>query len=99
MNRRTIMWEAVAAPGRVTELTEWVLCCALPELAAADPETHVEVYRSDDGRVVVIATGSVRIAHIASAPVELCRRVPHQWVFELVRSSRGVIADSEEPRA
>ncbi|MBE5461195.1 hypothetical protein [Mycobacteroides abscessus] len=99
MNRRTIMWEAVAAEGRAAELAEWAVAHALPELTAADPETHVEVYRSADGRVVVIATGSVRIAHIASAPVELCRRVPHQWVFELVRSSRGVIADSEEPRA
>lgn len=99
MNRRTIMWEAVAAEGRVTELTEWAVAHALPELTAADPAGEVQIYRSADGRVVIIAIGSVRTPYIAPVPPQLCRHKPHQWVFELVRSSRGVIADSEEPRA
>ena len=69
---RTLMWEAKAAEGRADELVAWALEHA-PEQA--------ELYRSADGRVVVIdSTG----AGLPDAPPELLARSPHVWPFEPV---------------
>jgi hypothetical protein len=69
---RTLMWEAKAADGRADELVAWALAHA-PEDA--------DLYRSADGRVVVIdATG----AGLPDAPPELLARPPHVWPFEPV---------------
>jgi hypothetical protein len=68
----TLMWEAKAAHGRADELLAWALDHADP---AAD------VYRSSDGRVVVIdSTGR----GIPDVPAELVARPPHLWPFQHV---------------
>jgi hypothetical protein len=73
------MWEAKAAPGRADDLLERVL-------AHADPAA--DVYRSADGRVVVIdPTGR----GLPELPAELMARPPHGWRFEHVpRRSRDL---------
>lgn len=68
----TLMWEAKAAPGRADELLAHALSHADP---AAD------VYRSEDGRVVVIdPTGR----GLLDVPGELLARPAHAWRFEQV---------------
>jgi hypothetical protein len=69
---RTLMWEAKAADGRIEDLVGWALGHAQPD---------ADVYRSPDGRVVVIdATGQ----GLPDAPPELVARAPHVWSFEPV---------------
>ncbi len=71
------MWEAKAAPGRADDL----LAHALQH---ADP--HAEVYRSADGRVVVIdPTG----AGLPDVDPELLARPPHAWRFERISRERS----------
>lgn len=66
------MWEVRAADDRVDDLLAHVL-------AHADPEA--EVYRSHDGRVVVIdPTGR----GVSDVPAELVARPPHLWRFDRV---------------
>jgi hypothetical protein len=66
------MWEAKAAPGRADELLAHAL-------RAADPSA--DVYRSGDGRVVVIdPTGR----GLLDVPAALLARPPHAWPFERV---------------
>jgi hypothetical protein len=66
------MWEAKAAPDRAAELLAWAL-----EQAPAG----ARVYRSADGRVVVIdETGT----GLPEAPADLLARPPHAWPFERV---------------
>ena len=67
----TLMWEAVAAPGRRDDLAAWAL--------GAWPEA--EVYVSADDRVVAIGGGR------ADPPGELVARAPHAWEFERVARS------------
>ena len=69
MTARTLMWEAKAADGRVDELLAWVL-----ENAASD----ANVYRSADGRVVVIDAAGT---DLPEPPTELLARPPHAWHF------------------
>jgi hypothetical protein len=66
------MWEAVAAPGRVDELVTWAL-----HHAPAD----ARVYRSGDGRVVVIDPTA---REFTSPPEDLVARAPHTWDFDEV---------------
>lgn len=69
---RTVMWEAKAAAGRGAELLAWALDHA---------PAQADVYRSADGRVVVIdASGN----GLPDAPDELVARPPHVWRFERV---------------
>ena len=66
------MWEAKAADGRADELLAWTLAHAPAE---------VDVYRSADGRVVVIdRTGT----GLPDAPANLMERPAHSWRFEPV---------------
>jgi hypothetical protein len=66
------MWEVRAADGRADDLVAHVV-------AHADPAA--DVYRSADGRVVVIdPTGT----GLADVPAELIARPPHVWPFEPV---------------
>jgi hypothetical protein len=68
----TIMWEAKAAPGRGADLLAFAL-------AHADPDA--DVYRSADGRVVVIdSTGR----GMPDVPDDLIARPVHAWRFEPV---------------
>ena len=67
----TLMWEAVAAPGRTDELVAWALAFG-------------DVYRSADDRVVVIADGA---GALPDPPAGTCAREPHQWTFERVTGS------------
>jgi hypothetical protein len=69
---RTVMWEAKAADGRTEDLVAWVL---------ANAESRADVYRSADGRVVVIDAAG---RGLPDAPVELVARPPHVWSFERV---------------
>lgn len=67
------MWEAKAPPGRADELLAYAL-------EHADPSA--EVYRSRDGRVVVIdPTGR----GLPDAPADLLTRPAHAWPFERMR--------------
>jgi len=69
---RTLMWEAKAAAGRTDDLVAWAAATAAPD---------ADVYRSTDGRVVVIdGTGQ----GLPDAPPELVARAPHVWSFEPV---------------
>lgn len=73
----TVMWEAKAASGRADELLAHVL-------AHADPAA--DVYRSSDGRVVVIdPTGRGP----TDVPAELMARPAHSWRFEHVPRRAG----------
>ncbi|WP_375480626.1 hypothetical protein [uncultured Jatrophihabitans sp.] len=69
---RTLMWEVKAADGRLDELLALVL-------ARADPAA--DVYRSGDGRLVVIDPTGRGVEDI---PAELLARPPHAWPFEPV---------------
>ncbi len=72
----TVMWEATAAPDRLDDLLAHVL---------AHAEPGADVYRSRDGRVVVIdPTGS----GLDDVPPELLARPPHAWSFEPVPRPR-----------
>jgi hypothetical protein len=65
----TVMWEAKAADGRAAELLAWTLGHA---------PAKADVYRSADGRVVVIdQTGD----GLPEPPAELLARPPHAWRF------------------
>jgi len=90
MNARTTMWEAVATAGRLAELAHWAVRSAVPALVAVDPAAQVQIYRSQDERLVIIATGSLRAPRILDAPEELCERAPHQWAFELMSAGLSV---------
>ena len=68
----TLMWEAKAADGRTDELLAWAL-----GHAAAD----AEIYRSADGRVVVIDRTDTELP---DPPAELVARPPHAWRFTRV---------------
>jgi hypothetical protein len=74
----TLMWEAAAAPGRLDELVGWIRQVALPALGSTD----ARLFRSDDDRVVVIASvpGNMH-PRIGVDPGDLVRRAPHQWSF------------------
>ena len=66
------MWEAQAADGRVEELLAHVL---------AHAAAQADVYRSEDGRVVVVdPTGR----GLADVPPALLARPAHAWGFEPV---------------
>ncbi|SHG02796.1 hypothetical protein SAMN05443575_1168 [Jatrophihabitans endophyticus] len=69
----TVMWEGRAADGRGEELLAYAL-------AHADPDAGV--YRSADGRVVVVDPSG---RGLPDAPAELMARPPHSWPFERVR--------------
>jgi hypothetical protein len=66
----TLMWEAVAAPGRRDDLARWAV--------AAFP--GAEVYVSADDRVVTIAEDPA--TPLPEAPGDLVARAPHAWPFE-----------------
>jgi hypothetical protein len=66
------MWEVRAADGRLDELVAHVL-------AHADPAA--EVYRSADGRVVVIDPSGRGVTDV---PAGLVARPPHVWGFQQV---------------
>ena len=66
------MWEAKAAVGRAAELLAWTL---------AHAPIDADVYRSADGRVVVIDNTG---AGLPDAPADLMARPPHSWPFEPV---------------
>jgi len=66
------MWEAKAADGRADALLAWAL---------AHAPADADVFRSADGRVVVIdRTG----AGLPETPAELLARPVHVWPFEPV---------------
>jgi hypothetical protein len=68
----TLMWEVVAAEGRLEDLVQWVLAAASPTAG---------VYRSADDRVVVIDPAG---ADPGQPPAHLVARAPHAWLFEPV---------------
>jgi hypothetical protein len=68
----TLMWEAKAAPDRLDDLVAHV------RHHAAEA---AEIFRSHDGRVVVIDPSGRGISEV---PGELVARPPHVWSFEPV---------------
>lgn len=72
----TVMWEAKAAPGRADELLAYALAHAHPD---------ADVYRSTDGRVVVIDPTDRGLPDVAAdLMADLMARPPHTWRFEPV---------------
>jgi hypothetical protein len=71
----TVMWEAVAAAGRVEELLAW---------ARERIPAQAQLYRSvgDRQRVVVIDPTAQAAALLTAPPAELLDRAPHSWEFE-----------------
>jgi hypothetical protein len=69
----TLMWEAVAAAGKVDDLVAWAVAHAPPE---------AKVYRSADNRVVIIDPSGTPLP---APPEDLVARAPHTWDFEPVR--------------
>jgi hypothetical protein len=65
----SVMWEAKAADDRADELLAWVLEHAAPD---------ARVYRSADGRVVVIDDGPAALPEV---PLGLLARPAHAWHF------------------
>ena len=82
---RTTMWETVAEADTLAQLLCWVAEVAEPDLIAADPGCSVQIYQSEDNRVVVIASGTAEAPTLPDPPSALCRRLPHQWQFESIR--------------
>lgn len=82
MSYLTTMWEAIAAPGRLAELTDWAVGSVAAGLHVADPACRIQIFHSADQRLVIIATGSVQAPVIPSAPENLCQQSPHQWQFQ-----------------
>ena len=82
---RTTMWETVAEADTLAELLGWVTEVAEPAVMVADPGCSVQIYQSEDNRVVVIATGTTAAPTLPDPPAALCRRLPHQWQFESIR--------------
>ncbi|HVF05795.1 MAG TPA: hypothetical protein VNA20_13215 [Frankiaceae bacterium] len=77
----TLMWEAVAAPGRVGEVVAWATALTAEGLAAK------EVYVSADDRVVVIAHWRDKAAADGAdltPPPDTLARAPHAWRFTRV---------------
>jgi len=66
------MWEAKAAPERAGELLAWAL---------ANAPADARVYRSGDGRVVVVDEGGTGLPE---PPAALLARPPHVWPFDRV---------------
>jgi hypothetical protein len=69
----TLMWEAKAADGRGDDLLSWAL---------ENTPAEASVYRSVDGRVVVIDETDTGLP---DTPAELVARSPHVWRFARVR--------------
>jgi hypothetical protein len=65
----TLMWETKAAHGRADELIAWAL-----QHAPSD----AQIYRSTDGRVVVIDPTDT---DLPDPPPDLLARPPHAWRF------------------
>ncbi|MEU6130233.1 hypothetical protein ABZ805_13770 [Saccharopolyspora sp. NPDC047091] len=78
MSGRALMWEVRAAPGAQPELLGWVREHAVPRCGA------VEVYRSAEDRVVLIAHHDEDPPRLPSPPPHLVARPPHQWTFDRV---------------
>ena len=82
----TLMWEAVAEPGRADEVAAWALALT------ADGLVGREVYVSADDRVVLVAHWRDAAAADAAAadpagltpPEGTLRRPPHAWRFTRV---------------
>jgi hypothetical protein len=68
----TVMWEVRAADGRTDELVRWALARA---------HGTADVYRGEDGRVVVIDPSGTGLP---DPPADLICRPAHVWPFEPV---------------
>ncbi len=81
-----VMWEVRAAEGQQERLLSWVEAGVVPRLSHEVGCRNVDVYRSDEQRVVVIAHFDGAPAELPEPPEELVARPVHQWPFERVRS-------------
>jgi hypothetical protein len=77
----TLMWEVVAAPGRLPELVSWVTTSVVPALRGEPACRDVAVYEAADDRAVVIARFDGEPVAVPAPPPELVARPPHQWPF------------------
>lgn len=81
-----LMWEVRAAEGQQEQLLTWIGDNVVPLLSHQAGCRNVDVYRSDEQRVVVIAHFDGAPAELPEPPGELVARPVHQWPFERVRS-------------
>jgi hypothetical protein len=77
----TLMWEVVAAPGRLADLLAWIDDTAVTALRAMPDCEQVDAYSASDDRAVLIVRFAGRPARIPDPPEELLKRPAHQWPF------------------
>jgi hypothetical protein len=77
----TLMWEAVAALGRLPDLVAWVTSVAVEDLRREPRCREVSVYAAGDERAVVIAHFDGEPCAMPEPPPDLVARPPHQWPF------------------
>lgn len=85
----TLMWEVVAAPGRLSDLLRWTDEEAVPALLRTPDCLSVDAYAASDDRAVLIIRFEGHPARVPDPPEHLVRRSAHQWTFRHLWS-RGV---------
>ncbi|NWJ25449.1 hypothetical protein [Rhizobium sp. RM] len=79
MTNSTVMWEVMAAPGRVKDLVGWLRDDTRDQI----PQVERRIFVSKDDRVVAITSCShAELMPALNPPNELILRAPHQWQFE-----------------
>ncbi len=81
-----LMWEVRAAEGQQQRLLSWIEDSVFPRISRQGGCRTVDVYRSDEQRVVLIAHFDGTPGELPEPPEELVSRPVHQWTFERVRS-------------
>lgn len=81
----TLMWEVRAADGQLSALLDWAERMALPAVRSATSLRCVDVYESEQDRVVAILRFDGEPTQLPEPPSYLVHRAPHQWTFRHVR--------------
>jgi hypothetical protein len=77
----TLMWEAVAAPGHLPDLLEWIDEQAVPAVRRAAHPLSIDAYTASDERAVLIIRFEGCPVGIPDPPEHLMLRPAHQWPF------------------
>jgi len=79
--RQTVMWEVAGDNGTVERLCDWAKRELRQSIRDIDPSARFDLYYSNDGRVVVIASGDVGSFRPPEPPDILVRGAAHMWRF------------------
>lgn len=86
MSNNALMWEVRADEGKASEVITWLEDNVVPFLGRRQGYRSVDLYRSAEDRVVVIAHFDGEPVNLPEPPRELVARPVHQWPFEHVQS-------------